>query len=127
MSCPVEHNPKSSRDECPVKSKDLNPLNNIPVNLPINSNLSTQRECSGIPKKANQSDNKWEYPSPNQFYAALVRKGKEAPENEIDNMVAIHNFINEGSWKEIQAWEEKYHCECKDLGLLKFQGSLSRS
>lgn len=27
-----------------------------------------------------------------------------------------------GSWQEILKWEKKFHCECQDIGLLKFQG-----
>ena len=78
--------------------------------------LSTEREISSIPKPEDGSGNKWEYPSSQQFYNALKRKGKEAPEENIDTMVAIHNFLNEG------CWESKYHCDCKDLKLVKFQG-----
>jgi cytochrome c heme-lyase len=57
-----------------------------------------------------------------RFYNALVRKGWETPEKEIPVIVDIHNFINEECWNQIKYWESKYHCDCKDIYLLKFQG-----
>lgn len=50
---------------------------------------------------------KWEYPSPQQFYNALVRKGWETPEESIEMVVAIHNFLNERAWEEVMAWERR--------------------
>ncbi|KDN40088.1 hypothetical protein K437DRAFT_258768 [Tilletiaria anomala UBC 951] len=47
----------------------------------------------------------WEYPSPQQFYNALVRKGWETPEEHVDMMVLIHNFLNERAWQEVIEWE----------------------
>ncbi|EGF78842.1 hypothetical protein BATDEDRAFT_5923, partial [Batrachochytrium dendrobatidis JAM81] len=105
-------------------TSELNPLNMMP-NLSQNMvsgqtrALSTERTLSGIPKSKN---NHWEYPSPQQFYSALKRKGKEAPESEISTMVDIHNFLNEACWEEIMKWESKYHCDCKNVRLAKFQG-----
>ena len=57
-----------------------------------------------------------------QFYNALKRKGKEAPAENIDMMVDIHNFLNEACWQEIVKWEQRFHCDCKNLRLIKFQG-----
>jgi cytochrome c heme-lyase len=36
-----------------------------------------------------------------------VRKGWETPEESIDMIVDIHNFINEGAWDEIMKWEKR--------------------
>ncbi|KAJ3271656.1 holocytochrome c synthase [Terramyces sp. JEL0728] len=114
------------KSKCPVDHSKLNPWNMMPTlsqekTENQKTNLSTERILSGIPKSS-QTGEKWEYPSPQQFYNALKRKNKEAPEENIDMMVDIHNFLNEGSWQEILNWEKKYHCECEDIGLLKFQG-----
>jgi hypothetical protein len=49
----------------------------------------------------------WEYPSPQQFYNALVRKGWETPEESIEMVVAIHNFLNERAWEEVMKWEKR--------------------
>ena len=57
-----------------------------------------------------------------QFYNALVRKGKGVPEKQVEEMVDIHNFLNEGSWQQILEWEKKYHCDCKEVSLQQFQG-----
>lgn len=50
----------------------------------------------------------WEYPSPQQFYNALVRKGWETPEESIETIVEIHNHLNEGAWQEVRRWEEQH-------------------
>jgi cytochrome c heme-lyase len=51
-----------------------------------------------------QSD-KWVYPSEQQFYNALKRKGYETDEKEIPMVVSIHNDMNERCWQEIVRWE----------------------
>ena len=66
--------------------------------------LPTERETSSIPRDDQQ---RWEYPSPQQFYNALVRKGWETPEEHVETMVQIHNFLNEQAWNEILKWERK--------------------
>ena len=55
-----------------------------------------------------QTSNQWEYPSPQQFYNALVRKGWETPEESIVMMVDIHNWLNEAAWQQVRVWEEKH-------------------
>ena len=67
--------------------------------------LPTDRETSTIPRDG--SGNNWEYPSPQQFHNALVRKGWETPEEHVEMMVQIHNFLNEQAWLEILKWERK--------------------
>ncbi|KAJ3287152.1 holocytochrome c synthase [Borealophlyctis nickersoniae] len=37
-------------------------------------------------------------------------------------MVEIHNFLNEGCWDEVLKWEQMFHCECRNITLVKFQG-----
>jgi hypothetical protein len=61
---------------------------------------------SSIPRAKDSS--KWEYPSAQQFYNALVRKGWETPEEHVQTMVDIHNFLNEEAWQEILKWEPPY-------------------
>jgi cytochrome c heme-lyase len=40
---------------------------------------------------------------------AMTRKGYETSNPEdVPAMVAVHNWINEGSWTEILKWEKKY-------------------
>ncbi|KAL2917690.1 holocytochrome c synthase [Polyrhizophydium stewartii] len=121
--CPVDHT-KFSGSARLTHGDGLNPDNMMP-NLTQDMapgqtiKLPTERTMSSIPKS---DGGVWEYPSPQQFFNALKRKGKEAPEHEISGMVDIHNFLNEAGWLEIMKWESKYHCDCKDVKLVKFQG-----
>ncbi|EEB08836.1 cytochrome c heme lyase [Schizosaccharomyces japonicus yFS275] len=48
----------------------------------------------------------WEYPSPEQMQRALERKGYEQSPHDVPMMVQVHNFLNEGVWHEIVAWEK---------------------
>ena len=88
--------------------------------------LSTDRESSTIPRPgssaggggggdayggmgdATEEESKvWEYPSPQQFYNALAKKGWETPEESMEMVVAIHNFLNEKVWEEVMKWETR--------------------
>jgi hypothetical protein len=88
-------------------SETLDPRNNLPVLTQERSpaqttDLPTARTASSIPRDGTGN---WEYPSPQQFHNALVRKGWETPENQIETIVEIHNFLNEKAWEEVQKWE----------------------
>ena len=66
--------------------------------------LPLDREASSIPR--GDSDTNWEYPSPQQMYNAMLRKGyTDTPADAVESMVAVHNFLNEGAWNEIVEWE----------------------
>ncbi|KAF8299952.1 cytochrome c and c1 heme-lyase, partial [Clavulina sp. PMI_390] len=114
--------------QCPVMHSDdsslINPLNNVPLNLsqspsPNQSKLlSTKRETSTIPRVVAESEtkdslqqngaNNWVYPSPQQFYSALMRKGHDMPEYQMATMAQLHNFLNEEAWSEVLRWERRY-------------------
>jgi len=99
--CPVQHTQHRTDDET------LDPRNQLPVltqeRAPLQSaDLPTERTESSIPR---DGAGNWDYPSPQQFYNALVRKGLPTPESEIETMVQIHNFLNERAWDEVQTWE----------------------
>ena len=124
--CPVDHNALASTPgasslqhpsglaKCPVnhgKNGELNPLNQMPKLAQERApgqtaDLPFEREVSSIPRASDSS--KWEYPSAQQFYNALVRKGWETPEEHVQTMVDIHNFLNEEAWQEILKWEPPY-------------------
>ena len=95
--------------------------------------LSTHRAVSTIPRgspaagenadsphhqpKGEDSEQKWVYPSEQQVFNAMKRKGWEGVEEEsIPSFLQIHNTVNEKSWKELQKWESS------DITLVKFQG-----
>ena len=99
--------------ECPISGK-VNPLNQMPElsqapAIHQSAELPTERVESSIPRSPSPEGDggKWEYPSPQQFYNALARKGMEAPEEHIETMVNIHNFLNEEAWGEVLKWEER--------------------
>lgn len=83
--------------------------------------LPTERTESSIPR---DHEGRWEYPSPQQFYNALVRKGWETPEEHVETMVHIHNFLNEEAWEEVKKWERKRTGQDDDenLHLARFKG-----
>ncbi|PVU95836.1 hypothetical protein BB559_002596 [Furculomyces boomerangus] len=139
--CPVDHD--QTPQKCPVSSENnevINPLNMMPEltqdkHHTQTKELSIDREISTIPrtKKVDSSNNTmlnttdadseyWEYPSNQQFYNALARKGMGVPEEEVDMMVQIHNFLNEGAWNEVLNWEKMHDKTCKIHRLIKLQG-----
>ncbi|KAF3914542.1 hypothetical protein ABW21_db0209209 [Orbilia brochopaga] len=95
-------------------SSYLNPLNLMPTlaNTPAPEQktiLPTARVISSIPKGDNPAEGNWEYPSPQQMYNAMLRKGyDDTPEDAVESMVEVHNFLNEGAWQEIVGWERQF-------------------
>lgn len=125
-SCPMRskdspfYSPPKSTSETPLPPtaqpstlSKLNPLNymfssisqeraaNQTVDLPVD------REPSTIPR--GDAEGNWEYPSPQQMYNAMLRKGHtDTPQDAVESMVAVHNFLNEGAWDEIVSWERVF-------------------
>ena len=109
--------PSSSSNSDPkvynVYSQPIDPKNNMPVhanNLPSSnqsSNLSTHRERSTIPKGGTDTGT-WTYPSPQMFWNSINRKQKvdTTTESDIPAVVAIHNNMNETTWKKVVEWEQ---------------------
>ena len=67
--------------------------------------LPLERQISSIPRADGSN---WVYPSEQQFFNALYRKGKETDEKDVNMIVAIHNEVNERCWDEIKKWESQY-------------------
>eukprot|EP00958_Prasinococcus_capsulatus_P024457 scaffold3826_cov407-Prasinococcus_capsulatus_cf.AAC.2 len=84
--------------------------------------ISTERVVSNIPKDG--IDGSWTYPSPQMFYNALKRKGKDdnVEEKDMATVVAIHNNMNENTWREILKWERLHSAECDCPKLSRFFG-----
>ena len=58
------------------------------------------------------------------FYNSLNRKGKgnDVTPEDVIRMVAIHNNMNEQTWRQLLFWE-RLHCnKCDDPRLLRFTG-----
>lgn len=77
--------------------------------------LATEREPSTIPKGSDSTPGNWEYPSPQQMYNALLRKGyHDTDPTAVTSMVSVHNFLNEGAWREIAVHEGLFAKGLKD-------------
>lgn len=113
-ACPVKHGESKPSGESPSYISKLNPLNYMPSNISNkqeNANQSVslplERENSTIPR--GDGTGTWEYPSPQQMYNAMLRKGyTDTPAEHVEAMVAVHNFLNEGAWEEIKEWERRF-------------------
>lgn len=116
-SCPIS-GVESAAPSAPASSSGsflskLNPLNYMPTDLSQSRApdqtvyLPTDRTLSSIPR--GDADQNWEYPSPQQMYNAMLRKGyTDTPQDAVESMVAVHNFLNEGAWAEIVEWERRF-------------------
>jgi cytochrome c heme-lyase len=140
--CPVQHDtpPPQPQSGCPVHpeynvySEPIDKTNQMPkgvkTQLPVatqQTELSTNRVSSSIPKGGGEdaASNTWTYPSPQQFYNALTRKGKlgdDTDEEDMESVVALHNNMNEKTWAQVVEWERKTYDESSTPKLLKFQG-----
>ena len=95
-----------------VYSQPIDPTNQMPSTAnqrPApnqHAPLPTQRVASTIPKGGTE-DQTWLYPSPQMFWNALVRKNKTegASEQDMETVVAVHNNMNENTWRQVLAWE----------------------
>lgn len=76
--------------------------------------LSKTRAVSSIPR-TNQDKkpdhqphgtDRWVYPSEQQYFNAIRRKGYNPPEADIPATLYIHNHVNEESWRRIIEWEK---------------------
>ncbi|MCJ1405760.1 holocytochrome c synthase [Xylographa trunciseda] len=114
-SCPVKgpNEPMTSDNSISSTFSKLNPLNYMPSNISQSRaanqtvRLPVEREISSIPR--GDAETNWEYPSPQQMYNAMLRKGyDDTPEDAVESMVAVHNFLNEGAWAEIVEWERRF-------------------
>lgn len=123
-SCPVDH---SNMEKCPVDHKGANvsitasnPLYNAAANdmafdhskqIGQKINLSVDRATSTIPKGDFTPDHqpktaeKWVYPSEQQYFNAMKRKGYNPSERDIPAVLYIHNVVNEQGWSKVKEWE----------------------
>lgn len=114
--CPVQHPSSSASYLAPtqydVYGRAIDPRNKMPADANQQkapgqrADLSTERVASTIPKAGSAAT--WEYPSPQMFWNALVRKGKAdgTSEEEMATVVAVHNNMNELTWREVLEWEK---------------------
>ncbi|KAH9450659.1 hypothetical protein MJO28_009907 [Puccinia striiformis f. sp. tritici] len=119
----------------PLPSKSRSSATSSPENSTISA-CPINHQTGEIKQQNNKEKETWVYPSPQQFYNALVRKGWETPEEAIPVMVDIHNWMNEAVWNEVLRWESRYFFNPSlsttstkftpvhqpEISLVKFQG-----
>uniref|UniRef100_A0A914S5A1 Holocytochrome c-type synthase n=1 Tax=Parascaris equorum TaxID=6256 RepID=A0A914S5A1_PAREQ len=79
--CPSSGASASTPSTCPLKHTTNDPLNNA------------------------DSNEYWQYPSPQMFWNAMLRKGSR----DMENIIRIHNANNEEAWREVLKWENLLH------------------
>ncbi|KAK9810244.1 hypothetical protein WJX72_007204 [[Myrmecia] bisecta] len=134
--CPVGagRGAEASSAECPVITPDFNPKNMMPQS-PNNPSpgqakaLPKERVASSIligapdlPGHQAGAERVWMYPSEQMFYNAMKRKGWSPSEDDMHNVVAIHNAVNERAWAEVRRWESLHRGVCGEPKLRKFVG-----
>uniref|UniRef100_A0A7S1W384 Holocytochrome c-type synthase n=1 Tax=Alexandrium catenella TaxID=2925 RepID=A0A7S1W384_ALECA len=82
--------------------------------------LSKDRETSTIPRADDAAN--WVYPSPQQFYNALLRKNKDPEADTMDAVVHTHNVTNEKTWQRVLEWERLHERTCATPRLVRFVG-----
>ena len=147
---PVVATATTASSECPVKGRAYS-SSSLPASIEEAANhsqfaahgqkipLSTSRVISSIPRgggdtddssnvveqtvPAHQPDNShnWQYPSEQQFYNAMRKKGYRPPIESIPSVLQIHNAVNERSWTQVCKWEKELHNN-PDPKLAKFVG-----
>jgi cytochrome c heme-lyase len=86
------------------------PAHQINMNMNMNTNTTNPKSnpksnTNPNPKHIMTADT-WVYPSEQQVFNAMKRKGWEGIEEEsIPSFLQIHNSVNERSWREVQQWE----------------------
>ncbi|KAF4665198.1 hypothetical protein FOL47_004716 [Perkinsus chesapeaki] len=89
---------------------------------PSSSGLSKDRTTSTIP---GVDGDMFKYPSEEQFYKTVKRKGHDVDAGDMRMVVAIHNAVNERAWYQIKEVEGRLHghkCAPEELRLVKFVG-----
>eukprot|EP01038_Epipyxis_sp_PR26KG_P004326 gene4326-6127_t len=122
-SCPIHKNSSSVApseklaNSCPIQNTpDYNPLINDlnygQGRLPGQQmHLSTNRSISTIPKGEYSPSHQpigakqWVYPSEQQYFNAMKRKGYNPHEADVPIILTIHNLVNEQGWSRVKEWE----------------------
>ena len=106
MSCPIDHSNLTTDS-----SSDCTGGNT--------AHYSTGRIASSIPKSG--TEHTWLYPSPDQFHAAMQRKGHQVHKEDISTILLMHNVVNEQCWQQVSRWERDSFGN-DTFALKRFQG-----
>lgn len=90
--------------------------------------LPTERQTSSIPKVTEDGTKQfWQYPSQQMFWNAMLRKGwrwkdEDIKQEDMGEIIKIHNANNEQAWVEVLKWEALHAKECGNPKLKSFGG-----
>jgi len=74
------------------------------------SSTTTKNNNKTVPPVHQPPDrSNWQYPSEQQFYNSMLRKGHRPPIKSIPSVLQIHNAVNERSWSQVTKWEKELH------------------
>ena len=76
---------------------------------------------AAVPAHQPTNSSQWMYPSEQQFYNAMRKKGYNPPIEAIPSVLKIHNAVNERSWMQVRKWEKELHNN-EEPKLVKFVG-----
>lgn len=99
--------PSSSNgdDEKKKSNSDKTKTTNIPAHQ---IQLKDASSSNNNNKDDDNNNNTWVYPSEQQVFNAMKRKGwKGIEEESIPSFLQIHNSVNERSWQEVLRWEQQ--------------------
>ena len=98
-------------------NKDINDMNFGQQRMPDQHiSLSQRRIVSTIPKSEFSPTHQpkgvesWVYPSEQQYFNAMKKKGYNPNEEDVGVILAIHNMVNEQGWSQIKEWEAMRGC-----------------
>merc|ERR1711862_65030 len=75
---------------------------NIKCPSSSSSSLLKQELPSHQPKNDDGKDNSnWVYPSEQQFYNAMIKKGHKPKSSDVPTILKIHNAVNEQTWNKV--------------------------
>jgi len=89
-----------------------------------NDDAAAQKNNEGraaVPAHQPTNSSQWMYPSEQQFYNAMRKKGYNPPIEAIPSVLKIHNAVNERSWLQVRKWEKELHNN-EEPKLVKFVG-----
>mmetsp|Transcript_27213 Transcript_27213/g.65531 ORF Transcript_27213/g.65531 Transcript_27213/m.65531 type:complete len:207 (+) Transcript_27213:40-660(+) len=118
-ACPY-HKPADAAPAEQVDPRNMMPKFSQDASKDQKQELSKDREVSTIPKTG-EKDN-WVYPSSQMFYHALKKKSKTVDEEDVDDVVRVHNWTNEESWRKVMEWEKMHEKTCPNPTLDRFVG-----
>jgi len=137
QTCPVKGGggaPPASIEEAANHSQLPAPGQMIPLSrnrvissIPRGSDASDQSsdddtaKASAVPAHQPTNSSQWMYPSEQQFYNAMRKKGYNPPIESIPSVLKIHNAVNERSWLQVRKFEKELHNN-EDPKLAKFVG-----